>query len=329
VRLLHEYQQSNGAGVRLKANKLTDSHVEFSQNSMNVQLAAQVLSKSVADAIDYCRVELRLSNFEGSEATSKFLRICNGAFDVLNTQNCTHKGYKAPIVDGNCEEITKFCEEAVSYFIDLHVWTHDKGGKTQKLQPISNSQIKTGFIGLRACLRNLPAISIKMREFTQGGFLTYPLLQDHLEFFFGEIRTKLGCNTNPTIYQFRAILKRLLTCVQMGNLLDNTNCKTQLGVIPTLHVEAEMKVERDGQSELYDVDLEPIAEPSDEDMFGEEVLAVHITADTLVSKVKLDCEVCVSIHYGKSLKLSQYNKKHYQKKNEFGPSISKLTSLPK
>uniref|UniRef100_A0A1B0DDD1 THAP-type domain-containing protein n=1 Tax=Phlebotomus papatasi TaxID=29031 RepID=A0A1B0DDD1_PHLPP len=294
VRLLHEYQQNSGAGTRLKGNKLTDSHVAFSQNSMNVELAAQVLSKSVADAIDYCRVELRLSKFEGSEATSKFLRICNGAFDVLNTQNCTHKGYKAPIVDGNCEEITKFCEEAVSYFTDLHVWTHDKGRKTQKLQPISNSQIKTGFIGLRACLRNLPAISIKMREFTQGGFLTYPLLQDHLEFFFGEIRTKLGCNTNPTIYQFRAILKRLLTCVQMGNLLDNTNCKTQSGVIPTLHVEAEMEVERNGQSEPYDVDLEPIAEPSDEDVFGEEVLAVHLTADMLVSKVKLDCEVCVS-----------------------------------
>lgn len=150
--------------------------------------------------------------------------------------------FKAPIVDENCEEITKFCEEAVSYFTDLQVWIHDKARKTQSLHPISNSQIKTGFIGLRACLRNLPAIRIKMREFSQGGFLTYPLLQDHLEFFFGEIRTKLGCNTNPTIYQFRAILKRLLTCVQMGNLLDNTNCKTQTGVIPTLHVEAEMKV---------------------------------------------------------------------------------------
>uniref|UniRef100_A0A1B0D745 THAP-type domain-containing protein n=1 Tax=Phlebotomus papatasi TaxID=29031 RepID=A0A1B0D745_PHLPP len=335
VRLLHEYQQNSGAGIRLKGNKLTDSHVAFSQNSMNVELAAQVLSKSVADAIDYCRVELRLSKFEGSEATSKFLRICNGAFDVLNTQNCTHKGFKAPIVDENCEEITKFCEEAVSYFTDLHIRIHDKARDTQKLQPISDSQIKTGFIGLRACLRNLPAISIKMREFTQGGFLTYPLLQDHLEFFFGEIRTKLGCNTNPTIYQFRAILKRLLTCVQMGNLLDNTNCKAQSGVIQTLHVKAVMKVERSGHSEPNDVELEPIAEPTDEDVVGKEVLAVHLTADMLASKVRLDCEICVNYlcyrrYYicwcedcGRSLKLPQYDKKLYKKKNVSGPSTFK------
>uniref|UniRef100_A0A1B0D400 Transposable element P transposase-like RNase H C-terminal domain-containing protein n=1 Tax=Phlebotomus papatasi TaxID=29031 RepID=A0A1B0D400_PHLPP len=141
--------------------------------------------------------------------------------------------YKAPIVDENCEEITHFCETAVSYFTDLQVEVYDKGRGTYKLQPISKSQVKTGFIGLRACLRNLPAINIKMREFCPEGLLMYPLLQDHLEFFFGEIRSKLGCNTNPTVVQFRSILKRLVTCVQMGQLLENTNCKAQLGVIPT------------------------------------------------------------------------------------------------
>lgn len=129
-----------------------------------------------------------------------------------------------------------FCEEASAYFTDLQVWYHEK------LQPVSQSQIKTGFIGLRACLRNLPAMSLKMKEFFPAGFLTYPLLQDHLEFFFGEIRTKLGCNSNPTVYQFRAILKRLLMCVQMGNLVENTNCKPHIGVISTLTIKSGMKV---------------------------------------------------------------------------------------
>uniref|UniRef100_A0A1B0D3Z9 THAP-type domain-containing protein n=1 Tax=Phlebotomus papatasi TaxID=29031 RepID=A0A1B0D3Z9_PHLPP len=92
VKLLHEFQQNNGAGIRLKGNKLTSSHIEFSQNSMCVELAVQVLSESVAEAIDYCRDVLQLAEFEGSEATTKFLRICNTSFDVLNTHKSTHKG---------------------------------------------------------------------------------------------------------------------------------------------------------------------------------------------------------------------------------------------
>uniref|UniRef100_A0A1B0DJ98 THAP-type domain-containing protein n=1 Tax=Phlebotomus papatasi TaxID=29031 RepID=A0A1B0DJ98_PHLPP len=295
VRLLHEFQQNNGAGIRLKGNKLTSNHVEFSQNSMSVELAAQVLSESVAEAIDHCRDVLQLVEFAGSEATTKFLRICNTSFDVLNTHKSTHKGYKAPIVDENCEAITHFCETAVSYFTDLQVEVYDKGRGTSKLQPISKSQVKTGFIGLRACLRNLPAMNVKMKHFCPEGFLTYPLLQDHLEFFFGEVRSKLGCNTNPTVMQFRAILKRLVTCVQMGQLLENTNCKAQGGVVPTLNVKSVMKVERNGHSEPKDVDVEPIPEPSDEDVFGDEVFAVHLTADMLMAKVRLDCEVCVTI----------------------------------
>ena len=35
------------------------------------------------------------------------------------------------------------------------------------------------------------------------------LFQDHLEAFFGRIRARLGCNTNPTVIQFTAAYKRL------------------------------------------------------------------------------------------------------------------------
>ena len=37
------------------ANKLTYRHIHFENNKMTVILAAQVLSLSVANAIDYCR----------------------------------------------------------------------------------------------------------------------------------------------------------------------------------------------------------------------------------------------------------------------------------
>jgi len=40
--------------------------------------------------------------------------------------------------------------------------------------------------------------------------LTYKLSQDHLELYFGCIRSRLGCNNNPTAKQFESTYKRLL-----------------------------------------------------------------------------------------------------------------------
>lgn len=40
--------------------------------------------------------------------------------------------------------------------------------------------------------------------------ITYRLSQDHLELFFGAIRSKSGYNNNPTARQFEAAYKRLI-----------------------------------------------------------------------------------------------------------------------
>uniref|UniRef100_A0A1B0D956 Transposable element P transposase-like GTP-binding insertion domain-containing protein n=1 Tax=Phlebotomus papatasi TaxID=29031 RepID=A0A1B0D956_PHLPP len=74
---------------------------------MNVQLAAQLLSNSVADALDICRTRLKLPQFVESEGTSKFLRIFNNAFDILNSRNLSHTGsaYKKLITYVQLEEV--------------------------------------------------------------------------------------------------------------------------------------------------------------------------------------------------------------------------------
>ena len=69
---LHELQQDEG--LRL-GNKLKQAHIKWWQQKMKVNLAAQRLSSSVANAIDYCRDTLKLPQFKGSEATVKFIRI--------------------------------------------------------------------------------------------------------------------------------------------------------------------------------------------------------------------------------------------------------------
>lgn len=60
IRLLQKIQSEEGLNF---ANKLGIRHVEFQNQKMKVRLAAQVLSSSVADAIDF----LKNSNVPGFE----------------------------------------------------------------------------------------------------------------------------------------------------------------------------------------------------------------------------------------------------------------------
>ena len=59
---------------------------------MNVSLAAQTLSSSVAAAIDFLRKESQVENFAGSEATTDFIRKVDLAFDLLKSRNPLAKG---------------------------------------------------------------------------------------------------------------------------------------------------------------------------------------------------------------------------------------------
>ena len=68
---------------------------------MKVALAAQTHSASVADAIEFCNKYLQLREFEGSEATVKFIRSINRIFDFLNSRNPFASRFKAPLRKSN------------------------------------------------------------------------------------------------------------------------------------------------------------------------------------------------------------------------------------
>jgi len=53
------------------ANKLSYLHIYFNNVKMKVKYAAQVLSRSVALSLRFCREELQLSQFQGSKATQE------------------------------------------------------------------------------------------------------------------------------------------------------------------------------------------------------------------------------------------------------------------
>lgn len=53
--------------------------------------------------------------------------------------------------------------------------------------------------------------------------MTYKLSQDHLEIFFSAIRSRGGFNNNPTAWEFKVALKRLMAKADI-RILHNANC---------------------------------------------------------------------------------------------------------
>ena len=86
---------------------------------MKVNLAAQTLSTSVADSIEFCNKTLNLEQFKESEATVKFIRIFDRLFDVLNSRNPLAKGFKSVLRPSNQHYWLPFVAEAKDYIMGL------------------------------------------------------------------------------------------------------------------------------------------------------------------------------------------------------------------
>lgn len=92
IERLHELQEREGLHL---ANRLRSAHIDWSKQKMKVNLAAQTLSASVADALKFCRTVLNLPEFAASEPLEEFIKMFDRLFDLLNSRNPLAKGYKA------------------------------------------------------------------------------------------------------------------------------------------------------------------------------------------------------------------------------------------
>lgn len=97
------------------ANKLRSAHIKWHRQKMKVNLAAQPLSSSVSDALEFCADRLEMDKFRSSHATIKFIRIFDRLFDILTSRNPLTKNYKAPLRVSNYEFIEKFLDDAYKY----------------------------------------------------------------------------------------------------------------------------------------------------------------------------------------------------------------------
>ena len=79
------------------ANKLKKKLILWMKHKMNVSMAAQTLSTSVAKAIAFLRDDLNMVEFQQSEHTCEFIKKVDVAFDLLNSRNPLAKGTKQPV----------------------------------------------------------------------------------------------------------------------------------------------------------------------------------------------------------------------------------------
>ena len=72
VEELHKLQESEGLHL---ANKLRSAHIKWKPQKMKVNPAAQALSSSVADALEYCEGKLKLPQFQGCGTTVQLYNV--------------------------------------------------------------------------------------------------------------------------------------------------------------------------------------------------------------------------------------------------------------
>ena len=196
---LYHYQDQIG----IKAgNKLGLNHILWQSHKMNVKYAAQTLSRSVADAIDFCREELKMTEFQGSQETTNFIRLIDTMFDICNVRHIDGKGNKAPLTKQNIEMKIKVIENGVTYLSLLK----DIEGNT-----LANHPQKRGIYGLAIAATSIMNMSKRLlNELDFKYFLPYKCCQDNLELFFNKIRRCGGWNPNPTTVQFKSAIKKLI-----------------------------------------------------------------------------------------------------------------------
>ena len=222
-RNLHEKQQREGLKY---GNKLSNEHISYHRHKMNVKLAAQTFSSSVADALQFLQ-DSGDPNFQGAGATIKFVRVIDRLFDLLNWRNPFGKGFKAPMRASSKHVWERVITDSIDYLVGLK-----DGNGISLLNHRRNTFVKGMVITAKSALSL--GNDLLYRPHNPFKFICfYRTCQDHVELLNSCIRGRSGDNNNPTVLQFKAALKKILlhaavTASKYANCMtfnaDSDNC---------------------------------------------------------------------------------------------------------
>lgn len=142
-------------------HKLNRRHIQFEDRKMNVRLAVQTLSASVAAALEYLTKQ-NIPQFIDASPTARFIRIFDTLFDIMNAVRMRPNDnvFKSAMNSENQVRIFIFLEEALMYIKSLKITTL----KSKKIVCILKSRARTGFLGF---IVNIISISAMYKEFVE------------------------------------------------------------------------------------------------------------------------------------------------------------------
>lgn len=222
---LHEKQKQENLNF---GNKLTRRHIEWYNKKMNVRLATQTISCSVANSLQQLTND-GVRGFEDSEATIEFIRVFDTLFDIMNSK-AGHEGknFKIPICPSTKDKIFEYFAYARSFLKKIQI-VEVKDNKEIK-KSVFKSESYTPFFGY---YHNMSSFENLFNEYYASEKLyTFQCCQDHLETFFSSVRRMQGCSDNPTAQQFSAAYRKLLIFngiqgSEIGNcIINDTNILT-------------------------------------------------------------------------------------------------------
>lgn len=226
-------------GLKL-SNKLTPNHIFYQNRKMNVKLAAQILSASVANALQFL-LKSRHPRFLGCEETINFIRQIDSLFDIFNSRDPFGQNLKGPITETQWKCTVKILNECYDYLKILSI----------NGTPILEHSRKMFVLGFLTNINSLKMLSDRLlKELNFKYILMYKFSQDHLELLFSCIRSRGGHNNNPNVQQFKCALRKLMyrNCVQTsksGNclLMDENRQNCILSFSNAVHEEVEEEVD--------------------------------------------------------------------------------------
>lgn len=304
--------EKNGAHM----HKMNKKHIQWFRSKMNVRLAVETLSESVASCMEYFR-DLGFDEFANCTETVKFIRFCDKIFDTMNTKLINNNGniYKSALNAANKNEIFEFYDEAIAYLKSLSM---KSGGK-----PLYSGLNKTFVRGFIVDMTNIQMIYKDLVDTNIMNCLpVFRITQDLLESLFGRIRQQNGCNDNPTCQQFMSAYRKLLVnngirsselanCIDDLNILTISSCRSRR---PILNDSNPPTFDESLTDSVCDKDLAQISNLNPL-IDGLEDVSIAYLAGFIEKKItvsRFECGACLNVlNENAKILRSQYMKSQY------------------
>lgn len=324
---LEELQRKEGFNF---GNKLNKTHIQWHKKKMNVRIAVETLSNSVADTMEVLKNSGHEA-FQGCEATIRYIRYMNNLFDIMNSMRLNATGFKRPLSKETSADFFAYLSEATQYLKTIKL---QKNGKS-----ILKTASKTAYFGFIQNIKNLKNI---YRDYIESDIVerifTYSFSQDHIEILFGRIRARLGSNDNPTAEQFKSAYRRMfvineITASKSANCIDTGfNILTVSSRRPKLdeRIDSDKLSNESSYDELHDDD-----QTEDEIISGTEINLVKkhsicYTAHLIEKSIfegksrmgSIKCFQCVSVLYENEQVQNELLEKKSNSKSVFQPCKS-------